>query len=198
MVGFYTSGWPCYKGDEIVSRVAERLPEYRFVVAGQRYLFPDEKLPGNMERMGQLTDMKPFYEQISVLLVPSIVGEGCPRVILEAAVNGIPVIANSVGGIPEALGRSGIMVDAGPGGYNDVDTVAGKYVVILRKLLEDRERYEFERQRAFIRAGEYQREQDEQITRLQSMFGEAVSVTARLVAGSSSELDHRASGQSCT
>jgi glycosyltransferase involved in cell wall biosynthesis len=168
--------------------VAERLPEYPFLVVGRDYLFPDEQLPKNIEYIGQLTDMKAFYEQISVLLVPSIVDDAFPRVILEAAVNGIPVVANKIGGIPEAMGESGIIVDAGPGGYADAGTVAAKYVLAIRKLFGDDQRYEYESKRALIRAREYQRAQDEQITRLQATFGERVSVTTA-TAGSTHEID---------
>jgi glycosyltransferase involved in cell wall biosynthesis len=109
-------------------------------------------------------------------------------VILEAAVNGIPVVANKIGGIPEAMGESGIIVDAGPGGYADADTVAAKYVLAIRKLFGDDQRYEYESKRALIRAREYQRAQDEQITRLQATFGERVSVTTA-TAGSTHEID---------
>ncbi len=47
-----------------------------------------------------------------ILLVPSQIEENQPTVILEAFACGLPVVASSRGGIPETLGRAGILVDS--------------------------------------------------------------------------------------
>ena len=43
-------------------------------------------------------------------MVPSQWEEAFGRVIVEAQINGIPVLASDVGGIPEALGHGGVLV----------------------------------------------------------------------------------------
>jgi glycosyltransferase involved in cell wall biosynthesis len=55
-----------------------------------------------------------FLAAIDVLAVPSY-DEGLPRVVLEAMAMGVPVVASSVGGIPEAVenGVTGILVPPG-------------------------------------------------------------------------------------
>lgn len=56
-------------------------------------------------------DMRPLYERARLLLVPSLWWESGPRVIVEALLNGIPVIGSNSGGIPEVLGDGGEIID---------------------------------------------------------------------------------------
>lgn len=58
-----------------------------------------------------------FLAEIDVLVVPSLWNEPCPLVIGEAANAGVPVVAASVGGIPEIVrhGQSGFLFDPGDG-----------------------------------------------------------------------------------
>ena len=44
-----------------------------------------------------------------ILLVPSVVPEAFGRVIVEAHMYGIPVIAHNIGGIPEAMNGASIL-----------------------------------------------------------------------------------------
>lgn len=62
-----------------------------------------------------------FFDEIDVLVVPSLWAEPFGRVIAEAAARGVPVIASDAGGLEEvmALGLSGRIVKAG-----DVDALA--------------------------------------------------------------------------
>jgi glycosyltransferase involved in cell wall biosynthesis len=52
-------------------------------------------------------NMQQLYERVSVLLVPSIYFEAAGRVIIEAQMAGIPVLATDNGGIPETLNGAG-------------------------------------------------------------------------------------------
>lgn len=55
-------------------------------------------------------DMRSVYGRARVLLVPSLWWESGPRVIVEALLNGVPVIGSDAGGIPEVLGAGGEIV----------------------------------------------------------------------------------------
>ena len=70
----------------------------------------------------------------------------------------IPVVANRIGGIPEALGRGGILVDidqerlSGP----DLDGLAQTYLQEADRLLSEPEHYQEFSRLARLRAQEYQ------------------------------------------
>ncbi|NBC14176.1 MAG: glycosyltransferase [Gammaproteobacteria bacterium] len=56
-------------------------------------------------------DVRTVWRRTSILLVPSFWQEGFPRSVLEAQLSGIPVIASSRGGIPEALNGGSVALD---------------------------------------------------------------------------------------
>lgn len=58
-----------------------------------------------------------FYADADVVVVPSLVAENQPTVILEAFANGVPVIASRIGGIPELVedGVTGELFEPGNG-----------------------------------------------------------------------------------
>jgi len=131
-LGYYSAGR--HKGDAIVNQLALDIPNREFLVIGRFYTHGFAAIPGNLHWLGDNPDYKRFYNSIRLLLVPSLTEEGFPRVILEAAVNGIPTLANSVGGIPEALGNSGLLVEVGPAELEHLEI--GKLVAIYRKCIE--------------------------------------------------------------
>jgi glycosyltransferase involved in cell wall biosynthesis len=53
------------------------------------------------------------YAQARLLLVPSVWEEAWGRVVTEAQLNGIPVLASAIGGLPESVGPGGILVPPG-------------------------------------------------------------------------------------
>ena len=61
--------------------------------------------------MEKQEDMRNVYEVTDILMVPSQWPETFGRVIIEAQVNSIPVVAANIGGIPYTLGKGGILVD---------------------------------------------------------------------------------------
>jgi glycosyltransferase involved in cell wall biosynthesis len=74
-------------------------------------------------------DTRQIYAVTDILLVPSQFYETFGRVILEAQVNSIPVVAANVGGIPYTLGQGGILATP----HDDPDA----YVDALRVLRTD-------------------------------------------------------------
>ncbi|MDO5533015.1 glycosyltransferase, partial [Sutterella sp.] len=57
-------------------------------------------------------EVSEIYAQTKVLLAPSLWYESWGRVCTEAVMNGIPVLASTSGGMPEAVGKGGITLDA--------------------------------------------------------------------------------------
>jgi len=124
------------KGTDIFAAISNIMPEYTFKLAGLwDFINPPIPIPQNLHFIGFVSDMRQFYEDIDLLLVPSLVSESFPRVIMEAAVNSIPIIASDVGGIPEALGNNGILIKCDKNG--DPVFIAKKYVKVIRRLMED-------------------------------------------------------------
>ncbi|MDP5218834.1 glycosyltransferase family 4 protein [Ruegeria sp. 2205SS24-7] len=56
-------------------------------------------------------DMAAVYARTNVLLMPSYCHEGFGRAAVEASLSGVPVLASRHGGLPEATGRAGILLD---------------------------------------------------------------------------------------
>ena len=59
---------------------------------------------------GALKDVRIFFNEIDVLLLPSQFGEGFPNVLAEAMASGIPCIATSIGDSKKIIGQSGWVV----------------------------------------------------------------------------------------
>ena len=59
---------------------------------------------GNVTLRRRTTNVKELYRDARVLLAPSIWEEAWGRVVTEAQINGIPVLASSLGGLPESVG----------------------------------------------------------------------------------------------
>jgi glycosyltransferase involved in cell wall biosynthesis len=93
---------------------------------------PIYKLP-NVEVWNHQKDMRQIYAVTDILLVPSQFDETFGRVIVEAQVSGIPVVAAKVAGIPYTLGQGGILVEP-------KDKPQG-YVEALRRLRTDENLY---------------------------------------------------------
>lgn len=155
-VGF-SSSMGAVKGDDIVVKIITRLPEYRFIVVGENFSRDDFTAP-NLTYLGHVRRMQDFYHQIDLLIVPSIWQEAFGRVILEAAASGLPVIANRRGGIPEAMGNSGVLIDFASS-QSDLSLCADKYVSEIRRLFTDASLYADYQRKAFARAREFEHEQ---------------------------------------
>lgn len=56
-------------------------------------------------------DMRDVYRDTKILLVPSSHDEAWGRVVSEVQVSGIPAITSNRGGLPEAVGKGGMVID---------------------------------------------------------------------------------------
>ena len=65
---------------------------------------------GNIQIMPHTTDPRRFWNVTKIALVPSLWWENQPLVVIEAMINGIPVIGSDRGGIPETLGAGGLVL----------------------------------------------------------------------------------------
>lgn len=130
------------KGIDVAIEVARSLPQERFLfVKGKwaaysgredSFLKSAYTLP-NVEVLDHQEDMRQVYGVTDILLVPSQYNETFGRVIVEAQVNGIPVVASKVAGIPYTVGQGGILVEP-------IDN-SQVYVDALRRLRTDEKFY---------------------------------------------------------
>jgi glycosyltransferase involved in cell wall biosynthesis len=72
-------------------------------------------LANSIEWTGFTSDVPRELEEMDLMVLPSLFGEGLPMVVLEAMAAGVPVVASSVEGVPEAIrdGLDGVL--AAPG-----------------------------------------------------------------------------------
>ena len=101
-----------------VAEVREEFSGVQFVVAGDgpertglAALQEQLGLAGAVQFLGQQSDMGAFYQSLDVLVSASR-QEGLPVALLEGMASGLPVIATTVGAVPEVVqhGRTGILV----------------------------------------------------------------------------------------
>jgi glycosyltransferase involved in cell wall biosynthesis len=133
----------------IVSKLAAEVPEAKVQIVGPKpgdpwkeVLAPDWP-PGRVEFMGSLSHDKigGLYRGAAVFVLPSH-AEGMPNTILEAMAHGLPIVATTVGSIPE-------VVEHDVGGYLVPPGDAEKLLAALIKVLKDPQ--------AALRMGEHNR-----------------------------------------
>lgn len=84
----------------------------------------------NVTWLRRTSDMRRVYGKARLILVPSQWEEAFGRVVAEAQVSGIPALASCIGGLPEAVGPGGLLVDpAAP---------TAQWVAALRRIWDDR------------------------------------------------------------
>jgi glycosyltransferase involved in cell wall biosynthesis len=108
------------KGLAIALRVAALLPERNFLFVdsypcrGAQRKARDRELSSlaNVKLRATSVGLRDVYASTAILLVPSQVEEAFGRVIVEAGFSGIPAVASRIGGIPESIGKSGVLLEA--------------------------------------------------------------------------------------
>ncbi len=108
-----------YKGLDIALGIARLCPEIPFTFV-ESWRLSDEQRQQLMQEQAALpnvtllppqNDMRSVYGKCRILLAPSVWEEAYGRVASEAQINGIPVVASLRGGLPEAVGSGGILLD---------------------------------------------------------------------------------------
>lgn len=126
------------KGLDIAFALAEARPDIPFLfVEGWKVApDPDAERKARAARLPNVTwlpptgDMRSVYARTRVLLAPSRWEEAWGRVVTEAQLSGIPALASNRGGLPEAVGGGGILVDP--------DAPPGEWLSALDRLWGDR------------------------------------------------------------
>ncbi|WP_084605056.1 glycosyltransferase family 4 protein [Desulfonatronum thioautotrophicum] len=101
----------------------------------------------NVFWMPNQSDMRRVYQRTSILLFPAFWQEASGRIVAEAQLNGIPVIASDRGGIPEQLNGGGICLPNPPGCNDDFSTMpteeqARPWLDAICRLLDDPDEYD--------------------------------------------------------
>ncbi|MFI6457471.1 glycosyltransferase [Streptosporangium amethystogenes] len=98
------------KGAALLHRLAELLPDRRFtLVEGWWDTSAEFARHPNVTYVSRTYDMDALYRRHRLLLVPSVVEDAFPRVIVEAALAGLPAVGSTRGGIPEAIVTPGLL-----------------------------------------------------------------------------------------
>jgi len=107
------------KGGEVALRLAAACPDIPFRLVPSWRMSPDQRdsISTRIKSLPNVTLARPtmntrrIYAEAKVLLAPSILGEAWGRVVSEAHFSGIPVLASNRGGLPEAVGPGGVVLD---------------------------------------------------------------------------------------
>jgi len=125
------------KGFELAVKIAERCPEIPFLFVESWMLDGDHRTKvertiaplKNVALLNRTDDMKAVYGRTKILLAPSKWEEAWGRVASEAHCSGIPVLGSRRGGLPEAIGEGGVVLD--------YDAPLDDWVSALRRLWTD-------------------------------------------------------------
>lgn len=106
------------KGVEIALRLAEERPDIRFEFVecwelnrSHTHYREKAKSLANITRHPPMLDIRQIYRRGRLILAPSQWEEAWCRVVTEAQASGIPALASRRGGLPEAVGPGGILVE---------------------------------------------------------------------------------------
>lgn len=124
------------KGVERLFELAAACPELPFLVMESWPLDPHWRAHcqaraaalGNIEWRGPSADMRGVFGQSRVLLMPSVWEESFGRTVVEAQLNGLPVLASRRGALPQLVGDGGAVLD--------LETPLADWAAALRRLYD--------------------------------------------------------------
>jgi glycosyltransferase involved in cell wall biosynthesis len=130
------------KGVDIALGLAARRPDIPFVFLESWQLPPLRRMllnaqiraAPNISLRRPIADMRTVYRDAKVLLVPSRCPEAWGRVVSEAQLSGIPILASHTGGLPESVGPGGILIHP--------TASLGQWERALTQIWDDQARYE--------------------------------------------------------
>lgn len=130
------------KGFELAVRIAGCCRDIPFLFVESWKLAEDHRARieeiiaplGNIRLESRTNNMKTVYGRTRILLAPSKWEEAWGRVASEAHCSGIPVVGSRRGGLPEAIGRGGVVLD--------YDAPLDDWVGVVRRLWNDGAEYE--------------------------------------------------------
>ena len=95
------------KGVLTFLEAAKRLPQYKFVIAGDAgdVRIKPKQILSNVQFLGHVSHstLMKIYEQARIVIVPSLCFEGFPNVLVEAMGMSKSVICSNIGGLPEIV-----------------------------------------------------------------------------------------------
>jgi glycosyltransferase involved in cell wall biosynthesis len=129
------------KGGDIALQIARACPEipFSFVESWPLSAADRQQLMQKLAGLSNVTlsppqdNMRAVFGKCKILLAPSTYEEAYGRVATEAQISGIPVIASTRGGLPEAVGPGGILLDP--------EQPVADWAVAVRKLWQDEQHY---------------------------------------------------------
>jgi glycosyltransferase involved in cell wall biosynthesis len=112
----------------------------------------------NVRFIHRTDDMRKIYRHSRLVLMPSLCVEAWGRVVSEAQVSGIPALASSSGGLPEAVGPGGLIVDR--------EASLTDWVAALGRLWDDASEYQYYAEAAMRHASRPEMQPDAVIARM--------------------------------
>jgi glycosyltransferase involved in cell wall biosynthesis len=110
----------------------------------------------NVTLQRPVADMRDVYKRTKILLAPSRWEEAYGRVASEVQISGIPVVASDRGGLPEAVGAGGILLNP--------DGDIADWVSAVEKLWSDKKYYDDMVAAALVHAARPALNVDDQLT----------------------------------
>lgn len=129
------------KGVERMFALAAHCPDLSFLVVESWQLEPNwrqlcrhrAQLLGNVEWLDPTDDMRSVYARSRVLLMPSVWEESFGRTVIEAQLNGLPVLASRRGALEQTVGAGGITLE--------LDQPVSAWAAALRRLLAEHDAF---------------------------------------------------------